>query len=370
MRIAQVAPLYESVPPKLYGGTERIVSYLTEELVHLGHDVTLFASGDSRTSARLVPAASSSLRLNPDVVDPLSFHLTMLEQVYRLAHRFDIIHFHIDYLHFPLTRREGCRNVTTLHGRLDIPELVPLYSEFDDMPLVSISDEQRRPLPKADWRGTIYHGLPPENYEFHPTDGGYLAFLGRVSREKRVDRAIEIAKRADLPLMIAAKVDTPDREYFEDEIRPLLDDPHIEFLGEISDQEKSGFLGNARALLFPIDWPEPFGLVMVESLACGTPVIAYNHGSVPEVMRDGLTGYIASSIETAVEAVHRIGRIDRRRCREYFEERFTARRMAEDYVDLYERMLQPSRVVIAGGQRDLANSGRGLLHSHNLVEHR
>ncbi len=287
MRIAQVAPLYESVPPKYYGGTERIVSYLTEELVRQGHDVTLFASGDSVTAAQLVPACPSSLRLDRSCEDQLAHHVLMLEHVVQRAAEFDVLHFHVDYLHFPFSRRQPTPHVTTLHGRLDIPDLVPLYREFNGVPLVSISDAQREPLPWANWLATVYHGLPPDLYRFRGEPGGYLAFLGRISPEKRVDRAIEIAQRVRMPLRIAAKIDAVDQAYFEREIEPLLDDPLVEYVGEIGETEKDEFLGNAQALLFPIDWPEPFGLVMIEALACGTPVIAYRHGSVPEVLDDG-----------------------------------------------------------------------------------
>ena len=339
MRIAQVAPLYESVPPKYYGGTERIVSYLTEELVAQGHDVTLFASGDSRTAAELVPMCPRSLRLDRSCVDQLVHHLLMLEQVLRRADAFDVIHFHVDYLHFPLSRRARYPHVTTLHGRLDIPDLVPLYEEFAEEPLVSISDAQRLPLSWVNWLGTVYHGLPRDLYRFHPERGSYLACLGRISPEKRVDRAIEIAKQVGIPLRIAAKVDKADQEYFDTVIEPLLHDPLVEFIGEIADDEKNAFLGNAQALLFPIDWPEPFGIVMIEAMACGTPVIAYSHGSVPEVMEQGRTGYVVEELDDAVEAVRRLSRLSRARCRAVFEERFTAARMARDYVAVYERLV-------------------------------
>lgn len=341
MRIAQVAPLYESVPPKLYGGTERVVSCLTEELVKVGHDVTLFASGDSVTSARLVEVCPSSLRLDDGTVDDLARHVAMLEEVYRRADSFDIIHFHVDYLHFPYTRREGRASVTTLHGRLDIPELQCIYDEYREIPVVSISDAQRRPLPQANWVATAHHGLPRDGYKFHGGQGGYLAFLGRVSQEKRLDRAIDIARRSGMTLKIAAKVDKADNEYFETVIQPLLGVAGVEFLGEISEAEKSDFLGRAYALLFPIDWPEPFGLVMVEAMACGTPVVAYDHGSVPEVIEDGVTGFIASSEEEAVDAIRRVAGLSRAECRRTFEERFTSERMARDYIDIYEQVLSP-----------------------------
>ena len=276
MKIAQVAPLVESVPPRFYGGTERVVHYLTEELVRQGHDVTLFASGDSLTAAELVPCGDTALRSSPQVQDPLPHYMVMLEKVRRRAREFDVIHFHIDCLHFPLFREMSARTVTTLHGRLDLPGLVPLYQEFDDMPLVSISRHQRRPMPDVLWAGNVYHGLPQDLYAIsRPSDGGYVAFLGRICPEKRVDRAIEMARRAGVKLRIAAKVDSVDRVYFERKIRPLLSHPLIEYLGEIDEREKGAFLGGAKAVLFPIDWPEPFGLVMIEAMACGTPVIAY-----------------------------------------------------------------------------------------------
>jgi len=344
MKIAQVAPLYESVPPALYGGTERVVSYLTEELVRRGHDVTLFASGDSRTSARLVPASPRALRLDPSCRDPLPGHLLLLERVFAEAHRFDVIHFHVDYLHFPLSRRLSVPQVTTLHGRLDLPDLPSLYREYSDMPLVSISRSQRAPLPNASWRRTVHHGLPEDLYGYRRGSGGYLAFLGRISPEKRVDRAIEIARRAGRRLRIAAKVDRADADYFAREIEPLLSDPHVSYLGEIGQEAKNEFLGDAAALVFPIDWPEPFGLVMIEALACGTPVIAYRGGSVEEVVEPGRTGYIVSNLNEAVEAVHRIDRLDRSECRNAFEHRFTAGRMAQEYESVYREIASP-RVV-------------------------
>lgn len=336
MKIAQIAPLYESVPPRLYGGTERIVSYLTEELVRMGHEVTLFASGDSVTRARLVPACAQSLRLDPDCKDQLAHHILLLERVFQRADEFDVLHFHVDYLHFPWSRRNGYRHVTTLHGRLDLPDLVPLYREFPDMPLVSISNAQRRPLRWVNWRATVYHGLPPDLLRLNERPGRYLAFLGRISPEKRCDRAIEIASRAGLELRIAAKVDVADREYFESVVRPLLRRPGIEFLGEIGEHEKQDFLGGAAALLFPIDWPEPFGLVMIEAMACGTPVIAWPCGSVPEVIDHGRTGFLCRTVEEAVRAVRDLPRLPRRGCRQVFERRFTARRMAQDYLRVYE----------------------------------
>jgi glycosyltransferase involved in cell wall biosynthesis len=338
LAIGLVAPLYESVPPKLYGGTERIVSYLTEELVAQGHDVTLFAAGDSQTSARLVPGSARSLRLDEACENPLAHHIVLLERVMRESHRFDLIHFHCDFIHFPLSRRLPIPTLTTLHGRLDLPDLVPVYREFRDTPLVSVSDAQRAPLPWADWRATIHHGLP-ETYGACSTARGYLAFLGRISPEKRLDRAIEIARRAGMDLRIAAKVDLLDRDYFDDVIHPLLDEPGVEFLGEIGDEEKERFLGEASAMLFPIDWPEPFGLVMIEAMACGTPVIGFRRGSVPEVIDDGVTGYVVDSVDEAVKAIERIGDLSRSECRRVFEERFTSRRMAEEYVAVYRSLL-------------------------------
>ncbi len=339
MRIAQVAPLYESVPPKYYGGTERVVSYLTEELVRQGHEVTLFASGDSETKARLVAACPRSLRLDKHCIDQLAHHIVMLERVFQQASEFDIVHFHVDYLPFSLSRRQQITHVTTLHGRLDIPDLFPLYQEFRDMPVISISNIQREPLPWANWQATVYHGLPADLYRFRAQPGSYLAFLGRISPEKRVDRAIEIAKRVQIPLKIAAKVDRVDKKYFKRAIEPLLCDSLVEVVGEISDREKDEFLGNAYALLMPIDWPEPFGLVMIEAMACGTPVIAYRGGAVPEIMEEGLTGFIVEELEGAVEAARRIPKLSRKRCREVFEQRFTATRMANDYVRAYERLI-------------------------------
>jgi glycosyltransferase involved in cell wall biosynthesis len=339
MRIAQVAPLYESVPPKLYGGTERVVSWLTEELVALGHEVTLFASGDSLTTARLVPVCSQALRLNSACVDQLAHHVNLLARLLRHREEFDLIHFHIDYLHFPLTRSERLPSITTLHGRLDIPDLVPLYQEFLEMPVVSISDAQRTPLPWINWQGTVHHGLPEISFAPYPKTGQYLAFLGRISPEKGVDQAIEIAKQSGVPLKIAAKIDRSDAEYFESRIKPLLDNSIVEFIGEIGALEKNEFLGNASALLFPINWQEPFGLVMIEALACGVPVIAYPFGSVPEIIEDGVTGFLVRDVGEAVQAVRRISTIDRRICRQVFERRFTSKRMARDYVAIYERII-------------------------------
>ena len=338
MRIAQVAPLVESVPPKHYGGTERIVAYLTEELVRLGHKVTLFASGDSVTSAELVPVCRRSFRQNKRAKDYLSREVLLMDHVMQRADEFDVIHFHTGCLHYLISRHLTVPYVTTLHGRLDTPESHRLYERFREMPMISISNAQRAPWPCANWQTTIYHGLPQDLFRFHSEPGSYLAFLGRASPEKRVDRAIEIAKRVGMPLKIAAKVDPADRRYFKREIEPLLTDPHIEWLGEINDKHKDEFLGNAYALLFPIDWPEPFGLVMIESMACGTPVVAYAGGSVEEVMEDGVTGFVVNDMERAVEAVRRVGDLSRARCREVFDKRFTARRMANDYVKVFTRL--------------------------------
>jgi glycosyltransferase involved in cell wall biosynthesis len=339
MKIAQVAPLYERVPPVSYGGTERIVSYLTEELIHYGHELTLFASGDSLTAGRLIAPCERSLRVNSSNVDSMAYNFLQLEHVFQEARSFDVIHFHIDYLHFPLSRRQRVPTVTTLHGRLDIPDLVPLYREFSDMPVVSISNDQRKPLSWINWLGTVYHGIPLDLYDFKKDQGSYLAFLGRISPEKRVDRAIEIAKAANIKLKIAAKIDAVDRDYFEREIRDSLDHPLVEFIGEIGEEEKKNFLGNAYALVFPIDWSEPFGLVMIEAMACGTPVVAFRRGSVPEVVDDGVTGFVVDSIDEGASALEKIQHFDRERCRKVFEERFSVKRMARDYVRIYEKLL-------------------------------
>lgn len=349
MRIAQISPLYESVPPSVYGGTERVVHYLTEELVQLGHEVVLFAAGDSCSSAQLVPACPRALRLDAACRDPLAWHMVLLDLVATEWRRFDALHFHIDYLHFLLSRHLCLPQLTTLHGRLDLPELQPVYDRFGDMPVVSISQAQRTPLPQANWIGTVHHGLPEHLLPFHGAVGDYFAFLGRISPEKRVDRAIQISRAVGVPLKIAAKVDRVDEEYFQREIRPLLDHPLIEFLGEIDDRQKSDFLGNARALLFPIDWPEPFGLVMIEAMACGTPVVAFEGGSVREVIEPGVTGFIVNDLRHAVEAARVAGDLDRRRIREAFEDRFTARRMAQDYLNLYQvtARVDPGRVTVA-----------------------
>jgi glycosyltransferase involved in cell wall biosynthesis len=344
MRIAQVAPLYESVPPRYYGGTERVVSWLTERLVTLGHDVTLFASGDSVTNARLIPACEKALRLDSECIDPLAHHVLMVEQVFALAERFDLIHFHIDYLPFSRIRRERVPSLTTLHGRLDLPHLVPLYREFSTIPVVSISNAQRKPLPWVNWMATIHHGMPVNALPISESEGGYLAFLGRISPEKRVDRAIEIAIRSNRQLRIAAKIDRVDQEYFEAKIKPLLDHPLVEFVGEIDDSKKVDFLKNAAALLFPIEWPEPFGLVMIEAMSCGTPVVAFPFGSVPEIIADGICGFVVHDIDEAVKAVARIDSIDRAGCRKHFERNFTDERMASDYLSLYQRLVHPESV--------------------------
>ena len=351
MRIAQVAPLYESVPPRLYGGTERVVSYLTEEFVRQGHDVTLYASGDSLTRAELRAACPRALRLEGKrIIDPLAYHIKMLEMVAQEAEDFDVVHFHVDYLHFPMTRRQKICSVTTMHGRLDIPDVHPVYREFSEMPLISISDAQRAPMPWANWLATVHHGLPEDLYELHERPGEYLAFLGRISPEKRVDRAIEIARKANLRLKIAAKVDAADKDYFEANIRELLADPIVDYIGEIGEGEKQEFLGNARALLFPIDWPEPLGLVMVEAMACGTPVIAYRQGSVPEIIDEGVSGYIVENVDEAVKAVEHTGSLDRRMCRRAFEERFSAARMCRDYVAAYDLIRNREPDLTCGGK--------------------
>ena len=353
MRIAQVAPLAESVPPQGYGGTERVVSYLTEELVRQGHQVTLFASGDSVTAAELVPCAPRALRLDNEVIDPIAHLVTELELVAARAADFDVIHWHLDYFHFPLSRRLGVPNVTTLHGRLDIGDLQPLYREFSEMPVVSISNDQRAPLPNANWVATVHHGLPPDELQPRYEPGDYLAFLGRISPEKRADRAIEVARRAGFPLRMAAKVDDSDREYYAERIQPMLDASHVDFIGEIGGSDKEAFLQHAAALLFPIDWAEPFGLVMIEAMACGTPVIAYRSGSVPEVVADGVSGFVVDDIEGAVDAVGRLGSISREGCRRSFEERFTAERMARDYLALYDHLVLatelPEVAMLSGG---------------------
>jgi glycosyltransferase involved in cell wall biosynthesis len=340
MKIAQVAPLIESVPPRLYGGTERIVSYLTEELVRLGHDVTLFASGDSITSAELAICCTRALRLDPTVCDIIPHFMLMIDKVRERAEEFDVLHFHVDLFHFPLFRALAARTLTTLHGRQDLGDLKPFYSRFGEMPLVSISNDQRKPLPHANFVATIHHGIPPGLHQPSFKQGSYLAFLGRISPEKRPDRAIRIARAAGIPLKIAAKVDKVDKDYFRNDILPLIDDPGVEFIGEINERVKTKFLGEATALLFPVDWPEPFGIVMIEAMACGTPVLAFRCGSIPEVIEDGITGKVFDSEEEAIAALPAILSYDRRAVRQRFEERFTAARMAKDYVSVYCRLLK------------------------------
>jgi len=342
LKIAQVAPLYESVPPKYYGGTERVVSYLTETLVELGHEVTLYASGDSTTKAELRAGCSCALRLDKTSSEPVADHIYLAERVFQEAEEFDVVHSHIDYLAFPLLRRMRTPHVSTLHGRLDIPNLTNLFDEFRDEPVVSISKNQRLPLMNANWVETVHHGLPLHRYQPRLGTGDYLAFLGRVSPEKRLDHAIQSARRAGLPLKIAAKVDTKDQEFFEARIKPHIDGRSVEFIGEIGELEKQDFLANALALLFPIDWPEPFGLVMIEAMACGTPIIARSRGSVPEIIRHGDNGFLVKDIEGAVQAVKDIEQISRRQCREAFEKRFNATRMAKDYLEVYEQLIRVS----------------------------
>src|SRR5689334_8936094 len=341
MKIAQVAPLMESVPPRLYGGSERIVSYLTDELVRLGHEVTLFASGDSVSSAHLVPCVPMALRLDANVRDPIPYYMLMLDRVREYADEFDILHFHIDQFQFPLFRPIAHRTVTTLHGRQDLHDLKPLYVGFSDMPLVSISNAQRRPIPNANFAGTVYHGIPSQL--LRPTyrpNGDYVAFLGRISPEKRPDRAIRIARTLGIPLKIAAKVDKVDEAYFREQIAPLLNDPGVEFIGEINERSKTEFLGEAQALLFPIDWPEPFGLVMIEAMACGTPVLAFRQGSVSEIVDHGVTGAIVATMDEAVRMLPQVLALDRRAVRRRFEQRFSSARMATDYVALYRSLLE------------------------------
>ena len=349
MKIAQVAPLTEAVPPSLYGGTERVVSWLAEELVALGHDVTLFASGDSKTSATLEPIWPRALRLDGTVRDPYALHMEMIEQVYRRTGEFDVIHFHLDYLPFSLFSRQSTPYLTTLHGRLDLPEHQPVFSTFSKVPVISISDAQRRPVPQANFIGTVYHGLPETLLQPQEGAPSYLAFLGRVSPEKGLERAIKIARACRLPLKIAAKIDHADADYFNTEIAPLLNDPLIEFIGEIGDAEKPGFLGGAVALLTPIDWPEPFGLVMIEAMACGTPVIAFNRGSAPELVDDGVTGFVVEDVMSAVAAVKKALGLSREGVRAGFEQRFTSRRMAKDYLAAYRSLIfaQHGRVRLA-----------------------
>jgi glycosyltransferase involved in cell wall biosynthesis len=339
MRIAQIAPLTEAIPPRRYGGTERVVHWLVEELVALGHDVTLFASGDSQTSAKLQPMWPRALRHDGAIRDANALHMTVLERVRRQASDFDFLHFHLDYYPFSLFARQSTPFATTLHGRLDLPEHQAVFSTFSDVPVISISDAQRRPVPHAGWVRTIHHGMPERLLTPRPVEPTYLAFLGRISPEKAVDRAISIAGRAGLQLKIAAKVDKVDQDYFDEQIRPLLSQPHVEFIGEIGDEEKSDFLSGAAALLAPIEWPEPFGLVQIEAMACGTPVIAFNRGAIPEVTEDGYTGFVVEDETSAVGAVYRLGELSRKKIRARFEERFTAVRMAREYEARYRELV-------------------------------
>ena len=372
MKIAQVAPLTEAVPPKLYGGTERVVAYLTDALVELGHEVTLFASGDSATKATLAPIWPTALRLDPNVTDHFVPMFMQLETVARRAHEFDVIHCHLDYFGYPLLRRLATPSITTLHGRLDLPELPALYGLYGDIPVVSISDSQRVPLPEANYVATVLHGLPQNLLTKGSGRGGYLAFLGRISPEKAPDAAIRIAAKAGIPLKIAAKVDRVDREYFKTTVEPLLSLGQVEFIGEIREDEKEEFLGNAAGLLFPIAWREPFGLVMIEAMACGTPVIAMENGSVPEVLEDGVTGFIVHSEEEAVDAVGRIGSLDRDRIRAEFDRRFTAHRMAQNYLKLYARLAQTRRIptLLAEGDEFLPASLVTCRHAPKAVPSR
>ncbi len=339
MKIAQIAPLYEAVPPKLYGGTERVVHYLTEQLVAEGHDVTLFASGDSITKGKLVSNIDTALRLNPALMDPFAHHIVQLQEVIERAYEFDILHFHTDYSHFPFSNFLQLACITTLHGRLDIPDLQPVYKKFPNQQLVSISNDQRKPIPFANWKATIYHGLPKDLFQIGEGKGEYLAFMGRISPEKRVDRAISIAIACNCKLKIAAKVDKADEIYFEKEIKHLLNHPLVEYIGEIDETQKTEFLGNAKALLFPIDWPEPFGLVMIEAMACGTPVIAFKNGSVPEVIDEGITGFLVESIPQAIEAVKKLNSLSRKQIRRVFEKRFSVNRMTSEYLALYKEII-------------------------------
>ncbi|WP_374515544.1 glycosyltransferase family 4 protein [Brevundimonas sp.] len=341
MKIAQVTPLYEAVPPKLYGGTERVVAHLTDALVDLGHEVTLFAAADAETRARLIPVRDQAIRLDPSPLkSDLAAHMSMLAEVLRRADEFDVIHFHTDMIHFPFFERWADRTITTLHGRLDLKDLAGVYRRWPDFGLVSISDDQRSPLPGANWKATVHHGMPAELYGFSPKSEGYLAFLGRISPEKRPDRAIEIAAKLGKPLKMAAKVDAADKGYWEAVIRPMIEaHPNVEFVGEIGDHQKSAFLGGAEALLFPIDWPEPFGLVMIEAMACGTPVVAFRCGSVPEIVEDGETGFVVETLEQAVAAAGRAHLLDREAIRAHFELRFSATAMARRYLDVYGDLL-------------------------------
>jgi glycosyltransferase involved in cell wall biosynthesis len=359
MRIAQIAPLTEAIPPKLYGGTERVVHWLTEELVALGHDITLYASGDSCTSARLEAPWPKALRFDGSIRDPNALHMLMLERVRQSASEFDFLHFHLDDYPFSLFSRQPTPFVTTLHGRLDLPEHQPVFTTFSSIPVISISDAQRRPVPQAGWLRTIHHGLPEKLLTPQPVKQQYFAFLGRIAPEKGVDRAIRIAQQCGAPLKIAAKVDKVDREYYDEKIQPLIDGRDIEYIGEITDQQKSAFLSGAMALLVPIDWPEPFGLVMIEAMACGTPVIAFNRGSVPEVVDNGLTGFIVEDEKGAIGAIYRLSELSRAKIRQRFEERFTARRMAQDYLAVYRSLMEKT----APRLRLVANEAPSIQHT-------
>jgi glycosyltransferase involved in cell wall biosynthesis len=372
MRIAQVAPLFESVPPKLYGGTERVVSHLTEELVRQGHEVTLFASGDSETSARLVPGCPRALWETPGCRETLPHHVRLVEMVAGEAHRFDLIHFHLDYVHFPVVGRLPCPTVTTLHGRLHPPDEAAFFETYPEVPLVSISDDQRRPIPGANWRATVHHGMPLDVHTFREAPGSYLAFLGRVSPEKGLDKAIEIARRAGIPLRVAAKIYPEERPYYENQIEPLLRaSPWVEFVGEVGGAAKDAFLGNAHALLFPIDWAEPFGLVMIEAMACGTPIIAFRRGSVPEVMVEGVTGFVVEDVPEAAEAVARVPTLSRRDCRRVFDDRYTSARMARDYLTVYRRLLGdgPRPIALSRGMSDVSGPVVPMAHHGGLLGH-
>lgn len=357
IKIGQIAPLHESIPPRLYGGTERIVHYLTEELVNVGNEVTLFAAGDSTTGARLIANVEEGLRLKQSCTDPLAHHIVQMQEVIERASEFDILHFHTDYLHFPFSNQLSTPCVTTLHGRLDIPDLQYVYNKFPSQKVISISDSQRKPLPQASWIDTVYHGIPQNLHQPGNGDGGYLAFLGRVSPEKGVDRAIEIALASENRIKIAAKIDKADEQYFERHIKSLLRHPLVEFAGEITEAQKTDFLGKAKALLFPIDWAEPFGLVMIESMACGTPVIAFRNGSVPEVIDNGITGFIVDSVQEAVRAISKIDLLSRSAIRRVFEKRFTAARMAENYFKIYSSLI-----------RDIRDKRKGRLKMFNLLD--
>ena len=339
MKVAQIAPLWESVPPVLYGGTERVVSFITEELVRQGHDVTLFASGDSTTKARLIPMCPEALRLSKVITNYDAPLTAMLEKAFSVADEFDIIHSHLEFLPFPLAKRCRTPTLTTLHARLDLPELVPVFRKFADLPVVSISDAQRAPMPWVNWQATIHHGLPKELYAPHAESGKYLVFLGRIAPEKGLDQAIEIAKRVEMPLRIGAKIDPTNAEYYHAVIEPLLDHPLIEFVGEVTDLEKDDFIGDAYAMLAPYDWPEPFGLVFIESLACSTPVIAYRRGSIPEIIDHGITGFVCETMEEMIQSVRHVSLLKRAQCRQAFEARFSTERMVRDYIKVYEQLV-------------------------------